>query len=162
MWFSDVIGGIVSGVCAGLILAGFFALHDSMRAAAERRDQIAYFRSLVSDAGRSDCWDGEGERMAKTLAKVALAIAGSDGSDASHAWQEAAQLIRFRHFQEELIAALRGRASRLNFDQVRELEKKIVPREVLKSLDGRLSRLACMRYLDSFEEVSWIQEAEGR
>lgn len=145
-YFHDVIVGIVTGVTAGLILAGFFRARDFVIARRERREQIEYFQSLVRNAKTLVCGAAEVDRI--------TGILRDHGKDTP---EDHVRLFLFKEFQDDLRSALKERASRLTFDETRELNRALAPEEILKALiPVGVTSIVCSEWLDSFERVSWL------
>ncbi len=105
----NVIGGIVSGVAAGIVLSGFFWLIGEQRRRSERKEQIQYMASLIATYR---------ERLYKPDWGVGPPIENEIGKNIF-------RKTMFEQMKDQINTALDGRCSRLSFDEINQLRRMI-------------------------------------
>ena len=142
--YATVVGELVAGVCAGLVLTGFQAIYDAGVAKSERSDQMEFFRT----------WGGAMRKVCDI----------SEPFDAGQHLLPADQVryIRARSLVSEVRRALEGRSSRFTFDEKDQVERArleadgyLSPMGSLSETDlkGSLPKEWCRELLNNFEKT---------
>ena len=131
--------GVVIGVTVGLVLAASAAIFDHWSRANERREQITFFAELAN-------------KMQEVCDNTAALKTGQ-------VYKSADQMrhFHFRNHARHLQHALEGRATRLTFDEIYEVENvHSYINLVLNKLGSSLSEDACSELMSSLENTSLL------
>lgn len=139
--FVSAFGGLIAGVCAGLMLIAIQGKRDAQVAESERTRQLSFFK---------DWRDSMREVRVETEGVESNLV--SFTADQVRHWEV---LIRIKHIRR----VLEGRSSRLTFDEIYEVEEAHDMAAMVLDQVNQLSQGACMEILVSFETTfcRWVR-----
>lgn len=136
MKLEAIVEGVVIGVCSGTILSLFLWIRNKV----ERRNQVRYIAAIIS-RGLEDLFQAE-----------------AIGDEQTNTEKACVRRTVYNEMRRELGDALMGRASRLSYDEVKEV---CAPFSTLdQDLRGKkvvLDDKACETLWDGLRTVRWLK-----
>ena len=147
--YIDIIGGIVSGVASGVVLAIFFWSIGIFRQRSERKEQIQYLACLITT---------HRERMYKPAYLPNDPVESDIGKDIFRKTQ-------FERMKNEVGTALDGRCSRLSFDEINHLRRILDNWSAItdewKATKLNWTDVFCGKLFGELDAIKWLGLPKG-